>query len=76
MADEEHHDTEFDSADAGASTTYPNTAGAVRKNGFIVIKGRPCKVSEEGVRVESLVVAGACVRAMPRICGGSVRQRE
>ena len=43
MADEEH-DTEFESADAGASTTYPNTAGAVRKNGFIVIKGRPCKV--------------------------------
>merc|ERR1712054_186535 len=43
MADTEH-DTEFESADAGASTTYPNTAGAVRKNGFIVIKGRPCKV--------------------------------
>ena len=43
MADAEH-DTEFESADAGASTTYPNTAGAVRKNGFIVIKGRPCKV--------------------------------
>lgn len=43
MADEEH-DTEFESTDAGASTTYPNTAGAVRKNGFIVIKGRPCKV--------------------------------
>lgn len=43
MADQEH-DTEFESADAGASTTYPNTAGAVRKNGFIVIKGRPCKV--------------------------------
>jgi len=45
MADEEHHDVQFDSADAGASTTYPQQAGTIRKNGFIVIKNRPCKVS-------------------------------
>ena len=39
---EEHH---FESkADAGASKTYPQQAGTIRKNGFIVIKGRPCKV--------------------------------
>lgn len=39
---EEHH---FESkADAGASKTYPQQAGTVRKNGYIVIKGRPCKV--------------------------------
>jgi hypothetical protein len=39
---EEHH---FESkADAGASKTYPQQAGTVRKNGFIVIKNRPCKV--------------------------------
>ena len=39
---EEHH---FESkADAGASKTYPQQAGTVRKNGFLVIKGRPCKV--------------------------------
>lgn len=43
MSDEEH-DVHFDNADAGASTTYPQQAGTIRKNGFIVIKGRPCKV--------------------------------
>jgi hypothetical protein len=42
MSDEEHH---FESkADAGASKTYPQQAGTIRKNGYIVIKGRPCKV--------------------------------
>uniref|UniRef100_A0A0E0KJ91 Translation initiation factor 5A C-terminal domain-containing protein n=1 Tax=Oryza punctata TaxID=4537 RepID=A0A0E0KJ91_ORYPU len=40
---EEHH---FESkADAGASKTYPQQAGTIRKNGHIVIKNRPCKVS-------------------------------
>lgn len=39
---EEHH---FESkADAGASKTYPQQAGTIRKNGYIVIKNRPCKV--------------------------------
>lgn len=42
MAHEEHET--FESADAGASLTYPMQAGAIRKNGFIVIKQRPCKV--------------------------------
>lgn len=43
MSDEEHH---FDSkADAGASKTFPQQAGTIRKNGYIVIKSRPCKVS-------------------------------
>jgi translation initiation factor 5A len=46
MSDDEHHDVHFESADAGASTTYPQQAGTIRKNGFIVIKGRPCKVSD------------------------------
>ncbi|KAL2340725.1 hypothetical protein Fmac_008665 [Flemingia macrophylla] len=44
MSDEEHH---FESkGDAGASKTYPQQAGTIRKNGYIVIKGRPCKVVE------------------------------
>ncbi|KAJ7955637.1 Eukaryotic translation initiation factor 5A [Quillaja saponaria] len=44
MSDEEHH---FDSkADAGASKTFPQQAGTIRKNGHIVIKGRACKVVE------------------------------
>mmetsp|Transcript_13439 Transcript_13439/g.33745 ORF Transcript_13439/g.33745 Transcript_13439/m.33745 type:complete len:165 (-) Transcript_13439:162-656(-) len=42
MADE--HPQEFESAESGASLTYPQAAGACRKNGFIVIKGRPCKI--------------------------------
>lgn len=43
--DDHHgHDVHFESADAGASLTYPQQAGTIRKNGFLVIKGRPCKV--------------------------------
>lgn len=34
----------FDSVDAGASKTFPAAAGTVRKGGFIVINGHPCKV--------------------------------
>lgn len=42
MSDEEHH---FEAkGDAGASKTYPQQAGTIRKGGHLVIKGRPCKV--------------------------------
>ena len=39
-------DETFESQDSGAAASYPIEAGQIRKGGMIMIKGRPCKVSD------------------------------
>merc|ERR1711920_1184534 len=36
----------FDTADSGASDTYPQQAGEIRKGSHLMIKGHPCKCVE------------------------------
>ena len=38
-------DEDFAGADAGGSDTYPLEAGQIKKGGYIMIKGHPCKVT-------------------------------
>ena len=45
MGDDEQEET-FESTDAGSSFTYPMEGGQIRKGGYIMIKGNPCKVSD------------------------------
>mmetsp|Transcript_71432 Transcript_71432/g.170924 ORF Transcript_71432/g.170924 Transcript_71432/m.170924 type:complete len:169 (-) Transcript_71432:199-705(-) len=44
MADED--EPTFETADSGASATYPMQAGEIRKGSYLMIKGKPCKCIE------------------------------
>jgi translation initiation factor 5A len=37
---------EFDQGDAGSANTTPQQAGTIKKGGYCMLKGFPCKVTE------------------------------
>jgi len=40
------HEDDFEKGDAGSSVATPTQAGSIKKGGYMMIKGFPCKVIE------------------------------
>ena len=38
-------DETFDRVESGASQTYPMQVGSLKKGGYAMLKGKPCKVT-------------------------------
>lgn len=46
MADDHDEEVTFAAGESGASKTYPQQCSSLRKNGYVMLKGRPCKIVE------------------------------
>ncbi|KAI1436654.1 eukaryotic translation initiation factor 5A-2 [Xylaria sp. CBS 124048] len=46
MADDEQHNHDFSGAKAETSLTVPQQCSSLRKGGFVVMKGKPCKITD------------------------------
>jgi hypothetical protein len=54
--------------DAGASLTYPQQAGTIRKNAFMVINNRPCKVRQDGMLSSQRALPEVTQRTAAAMC--------